>query len=223
MAKIVFIGAANPETIRVARAMEKYDENFCVHGFIDNDKLKHGKKFYGFPIFGGIEVIAEINSPDVFFVNLITGSTSARYEVTLAAVENGAKLINFIHPSVDRTMTKIGVGNYIQEGVIIQANVSIGDNSSIHMGSLIGHESYIGNSVFIAHGVSVSGCCIIDDGCFIGTNATILPRVKIGKWSTIGAGSVITKDVPDYSVVIGNPGRIIKKNIIQYEDGKIYK
>lgn len=220
--KLVFIGAANPETIRIARAIEKSDKDFCIHGFIDNDKLKHGKLFYDFPVFGGIEVISEINAPDVFFVNLITSSTSARYEVTLAAVKNGAKLANFIHPSVDRTMTKIGAGNYIQEGVIIQAEVSVGDNSSIHMGSLIGHESHIGSSVFIAHGVSISGCCSIGDGCFIGTNATILPRIKIGMWSTIGAGSVVTKDVPDYSIVVGNPGKIIKQNFTAHKDGKVY-
>jgi acetyltransferase-like isoleucine patch superfamily enzyme len=75
--------------------------------------------------------------------------------------------------------------------------------------------------VFIAHGVSVSGCCYIGDGTFIGTNSTILPRISIGKWATIGAGTVVTKDVPDYSVVVGNPGRVIKVNEQLFFDGEI--
>ena len=48
------------------------------------------------------------------------------------------------------------------------------------------------------------------EGTHIGAGATIIPNLKIGKWATIGAGAVVIKDVPDYAVVVGNPGRIIK-------------
>jgi acetyltransferase-like isoleucine patch superfamily enzyme len=109
-------------------------------------------------------------------------------------------------------MTRLGTGLYLQEAVQLQAEVEIGDNTSIHMGAVIGHESKIGQSVFIAHAVSVSGCCSVGDGTFVGTNATILPRTKIGCWATIGAGCVVTKDVPDYAVVVGNPGKVIRTN-----------
>ena len=61
----------------------------------------------------------------------------------------------------------------------------------------------------------------IEDGVFIGTGVTITPRVKIGKWSVIGAGSVILKDVPPYTVVVGNPQRIIKSLEKKYENGQI--
>jgi acetyltransferase-like isoleucine patch superfamily enzyme len=52
----------------------------------------------------------------------------------------------------------------------------------------------------------------VGDGVFIGANATILPRLQIGSWSTIGAGAVVTKHVPDGAVVAGNPARIIRYN-----------
>ena len=159
---------------------------------------------------------------DVGFVNLITGNMVDRYETSKEIAASGGHLINFIHSSVELTMSLWGRGNYVQEGVIVQAGVIIGDNSSMHIGTLIGHESIIGNTVFIAHGVSVSGCCEIGDGTFIGTNATILPRIKIGKWVVVGAGSVVTHNVPDYAVVVGNPARIIKHNEVKYSDGRIY-
>jgi len=219
--KVVFVGAANPETIRMIDAIKKVSPDFVAHGFIDNDPGKHGHLFHGIPIFGGSDKVPELAAAGVRFVNLITGSTVTRYEVTLDIVKKGGILTNFIHPSVDLMMTKWGTGNYIQEGVITQAEVDVGDNSSIHIGSLIGHETKIGNSVFIAHAVSISGCCEINDGCFIGTNATILPRIRIGKWSVIGAGAVVTKDVPDYSVVVGNPARIIRSSNVSYKDGKV--
>ena len=219
--RVFFIGAANPETIRMIGAIQRVSPDFEGCGFIDNDETKRGTSFYGLPVLGGIDCVPTLLGDDVRFVNLITGSTVARYEVTLDAVSKGAVLTNFIHPSVDLTMTRWGLGNYIQEGVITQAEVEVGDNSSIHIGTLIGHESKIGNSVFIAHAVSISGCCQIGDGCFIGTNATILPRTKIGKWSIIGAGAVVTKDVPDYSVAVGNPAKIIRSNDVSYPDGKV--
>lgn len=219
--KLALIGAANPETMRMIRALRRVTPDLDVVGFVDNDVTKHGTSFHGIPIVGGMDRIPGLVSHGVQFVNLITGSTSSRYEVTLDAVARGATLANFIHPSINLDMTTWGLGNYVQEGVIVQAGVSVGDNSSIHMGSLIGHESGIGNSVFIAHGVSVSGCCRIGDGCFIGTHATVLPRVAIGKWSVVGAGAVVTRDIPPYSVVVGNPARLLRKNEIEHTDGRV--
>jgi sugar O-acyltransferase (sialic acid O-acetyltransferase NeuD family) len=203
------------------RAIQSKTPNVEFPAFLDNDSNKHGTEFFGIPVIGGCEAISKLAGQDVGFVSLITGSTKARYETGQAIVTAGGTLTNFIHPTVDLTLTRWGVGNYIQEAVITQAEVSVGDNCSIHMGAVIGHESTIGNSVFIAHAVSVSGCCNIGDGTFIGTNATLLPRVTIGKWCTIGAGSVVTKDVPDYAVAVGNPAKIIKSNEPVYPDGRL--
>lgn len=210
--KTYFLGASNPETIRMIRSIERNTPSFEAGGFIDNDESKHGTLFFGYPVIGGINIVKRLAATDANFVNLITRSTKDRYETTQQITSLGGILTNFIHPSVDLTMVKIGFGNYIQEGVIIQAGVNIEDNCSIHMGALIGHETSIACHTFIAHAVSVSGCCEIGQGCFIGTNATILPRIKIGDWVTIGAGAVVTKDIPDYSVAVGNPARAIRKN-----------
>jgi len=210
MMKVYLLGASNPETIRVIRAVQRVAQNIEFAGMLDNDPNKQSMDFYGLTVLGGLDLIPKLKGSDVRFVNLITGSTRVRQKTTSVILESGGVLTNLVHPSVDLTMTQLGVGLYLQESVILQAGVVVGDNTSIHMGAVVGHESIIGDSVFIAHAVSISGCCVIGDGVFIGTNATVLPRVKIGKWAIIGAGSVVTKDVPDYAVVVGNPGRIIK-------------
>jgi acetyltransferase EpsM len=59
---------------------------------------------------------------------------------------------------------------------------------------------------------SLAGNVLVGEGTQIGINATIRQGIKIGKWATIGAGAVIIKDVPDYAVVVGNPGKIIRYN-----------
>jgi len=220
--KIILLGANNPETARVILAVQRVNPNFEMLGFIDNDPSKKDTLFCGYQVFGGFEMMDNFLTQDVYFVNLITGSTKTRYETSLHMAKKGCRFTNLIHPSVDLTMTKIGVGNYIQENVIIQASAQIGDNSSIHIGSLVAHESIIGSSVFIAHAVSISGKVEIGDGTFVGANATIIPRIKIGKWCTIGAGSVVIKDVPDYATVVGNPAKVIKTTKPIYTDGKIF-
>lgn len=208
--KFFLLGAANPETIRMIRAIRSRDPNFIVGGMLDNDISKQGAGFFGIPVVGGLEKVGELASESTRFVNLITGSTRERHETTSRILASGGALGNFIHPSIDLHMVRIGVGHYIQEGVVIQADVSLGDNTSIHTSAIVAHESTVGKSVFIAHAVSISGCCSIGDGTFIGTNASILPRVKIGRWVTVGAGAVVTKDIPDYAVVVGNPARVLR-------------
>ena len=220
---VVLMGAANPEVIRLIHAVGKADPSFHVVGFIDNDPAKAGTSFYGIPILGGSAEIEVLMRHDIRFVNLITGSAEKRYETTRDAVTRGAILTNLIHPSVDLTMTSWGVGNYVQDAVTVQAEVAVGDNSSFSAGSVIGHETRIGNSVFLAPSVSISGCCTIGDGTFIGTNATILPRIAVGKWCIVGAGAVVTKNVPDYSVVAGNPARTIREHAVQFKDGNVFE
>lgn len=88
----------------------------------------------------------------------------------------------------------------------------------------IGNDVLIASNVFMVdynHGMSpvnisygrnpltVSFICI-EDGCWIGNNVIILPGVTIGKKSVIGAGSVVTKDVPPFSLAVGNPAKLIK-------------
>ena len=221
--KVILIGAKNPETIRVITAIKRTVPNFEVIGLLDNDIAKKGMDFYGIPVLGGNEILDKYKDKDIKFINLITGTTKLRYETSKIISDKGLEFDNLIHPSVDLTMTKIGVGNYIQENVVIQADCKIGNNTAINMGCLIGHEGTIGNSVFIAPGVVVAGIVTIGDGTLIGANATVLPRLKIGKWCTIGAGTVVTKDIPDYAVVVGNPGRIIKYNTKEYVSGNIIK
>ena len=217
----ILVGAKNPETGRMIAARQRIEPDFRVRGFLDNDLARHGT-FIGYPVFGGLEAVTEEMIRDCFFVNLITGSTRARFETSRMLADRGCRFGNLIHPSVDLTMTSIGVGNYIQENVLIQAGARIGNNSSVHIAAIVAHEAMVGNSVFIAHAVSISGEVVIEDGAFIGTNATTIPRIRIGKWAIVGAGSVVTRDVPPYATVVGNPAKIIKVEKLNLDSGNLW-
>jgi acetyltransferase EpsM len=63
----------------------------------------------------------------------------------------------------------------------------------------------------------LAGNVFVGEGTHVGIGASIIPGVKIGKWVIIGAGTIILNDVPDYAVIVGNPGKIIRYNFIENE------
>ena len=209
---VYLVGAKNPETRRQVLAQQSADPGFVVAGFIDNDPSKRGTTFLDLPVLGGVDVVSQllVDDPDARFVNLITGSTAARFQVSLQLAELGCVFTNLIHPEVDLTDVSVGTGNYVQNGVVVQAGALIGDNVGLHFRSLIAHETTIGSSSFVGPGATISGEVHVGDGVFIGANATVIPRVRIGRWATVGAGAVITRDVPDHATVVGNPAKVIR-------------
>ncbi|TND50697.1 dTDP-6-deoxy-3,4-keto-hexulose isomerase [Aeromonas veronii] len=107
---------------------------------------------------------------------------------------------------------------------LIENDVVLGDAVTIKSGVYIWDGARIGNNVFIGPCVTFTNDkmprskfypdafskIIIEDYASIGANATLLPGVTIGTYAMVGAGSVVTKDVPAYAVVVGNPAKIIK-------------
>jgi acetyltransferase-like isoleucine patch superfamily enzyme len=120
------------------------------------------------------------------------------------------------------------------------SNISIGENIVIRPGTMIFADPrpsnkgrvFIEDNVMLGSGVHIyvanhcydsrdkdiikQGFCIAKDTCigkgsWIGANSILLPGVTIGKHSVVGAGSVVTKDIPDYCVAVGNPAKVIKK------------
>ena len=91
--------------------------------------------------------------------------------------------------------------------------VFIGEGSACSQNCFISGQSHHYEDVskhFLRQGIQ-TGQVVIGKNVWIGANSVILPGVKIGDNSVIGAGSIITEDVPAYSVVVGNPARIIKR------------
>lgn len=117
-----------------------------------------------------------------------------------------------IHPSsIIDIKVKIEYGSVIFHNAIIQRDTIVGKHCIINTNASVDHDCIINDFVHISPSATLCGNVSVGEGSHIGAGATIIPNINIGKWCVIGAGSVITKDVPDYSLVIGIPGKIIKK------------
>lgn len=144
-----------------------------------------------------------------------------------AVVYAGTKLGNHVFIGDNASIREnciIGDNVMIGRNVTIEPNTIIGDGTKIQTGTHITGDCFIGNDVFIGPEVTTMNDKYMDDPTKktkikgphignkvkIGGNATILPGVIIGAEAVIGAGSVITKDVPPGVTIVGNPGKIIK-------------
>ncbi|PIF60662.1 acetyltransferase [Flavobacterium sp. 11] len=125
-----------------------------------------------------------------------------------------ALYVKAIHPNAIVSYdVDINEGTVIMAGAILNASVNIGKHCIINTGAVVDHDCILNDFVHISPNASLAGGVLVGEGSQIGIGATVIQGVKIGKWVTIGAGAVIIKDVPDYAIVVGNPGKIIKFNL----------
>lgn len=105
---------------------------------------------------------------------------------------------------------QIGVGTVVLANASVNAGAIVGNHCIINTNAVVEHDCIVADFVHISPNASISGNVTIGEGSHLGIGSCVIPGIKIGKWVTIGAGAVIIKDVPDYAVVVGNPGKIIK-------------
>lgn len=117
-------------------------------------------------------------------------------------------------------------GKKYNPSIVISNNVMINRNfTCLSAGNVfIGSNCSFGSNCFITnenHGTNpklnylyqplLTKDVVIDENCWIGEKTIILPGVHIGKNSIVGAGSVVTRDIPEYSIAVGNPAKVIKR------------
>ena len=124
-----------------------------------------------------------------------------------STVEDFSAVNNGVGPVIIGDRTKIGLSNTIIGPVTIGNDIRLAQNITL---SGLNHNYTDVNLPIHVQGVSTAPI-VIEDETWIGANVVVLAGVTIGKHCIVAAGSVVTKDVPSYSVAVGNPARVLKK------------
>ncbi len=172
-----------------------WDENPAIDFFLD------------FKVKGNLAAFDQLKHTEYI---IAIGNNHVRKKIAVQFVATTRIAIHpssYVFPAVE-----IGVGTVCMPNATINIGTVIGEHVIINTNASVDHDCKIANFVHISPQVGLAGGVEVGEGTHIGIGACVIQGVKIGKWATIGAGAVILKDVPDYAVVVGNPGRIIKFN-----------
>lgn len=128
------------------------------------------------------------------------------------------------HNVVIREENVLGDGVQVWSNSVIDYGCAVGNHVKIHTNCYVAQFTVIEDDCFLAPGVSIANdihpdCAfskecmrgpILERGVQVGVGVTLLPYIRIGAYSVIGSGAVVTTDIPPNSVVVGNPGRVVR-------------
>lgn len=136
-------------------------------------------------------------------------------------IGKGTKIWHFSHIMKDSKIGEkcnIGQNVVISPGVTLGNNVKVQNNVSVYTGVICEDDTFLGPSCVFTNVINPRSFIerkeeykqtIVKKGASIGANATIVCGYNIGRYAFVGAGTVVTKNVPDYALVVGNPAKIM--------------
>jgi sugar O-acyltransferase (sialic acid O-acetyltransferase NeuD family) len=155
------------------------------------------------------------NPGDFSFAVCVAGTRGRdRVAIFSQLISQGLSPITAIHSSAwVAASASIGRGCQILAMAAVSEHARLGEACIVNTNATVDHDGLLDDGVHIMPGATVAGEVTIGKFGSIGSNATVLPRMRIGEGAIVGAGAVVTRDVPDYQVVVGCPARVLMKKV----------
>jgi len=209
MKDLIVLGAGGlgQEIVWLAEEINESKPSWNILGYLDDNSTIQGNVIHGYPVLGKID--DSRNYPGAYFF-LGVGDPRLRRKLVDAITRYDPKWATLISPTVrvhrsNKLGTGVGIGRYSD----LTLNCDIDDFAYVNIHVVLGHEVTIGEFSVIDPNVCINGEGIIGRNCLIGANSFVRD-VNVGDGVTVGAGSVVVKDVEPDCVVAGVPARVIR-------------
>lgn len=190
--KIILIGGGGHAKVVIDAV--KCAKKFEIYGIVD-PALRKDDTVLGIPVIGNDSVLPKIFKDGIKYAFIAVGSIGnciIRKKIYDNLKKIGFKLPIIVHPKVAIAKdVELGEGTFVAAGVVINPSTKIGKNVIVNTHSSIDHDCLIGDFVHIAPGVTLSGGVIVKDEAHIGTSASIVQGINIGKRNIVPAGYVV--------------------------------
>lgn len=214
--KVIILGGIGNGSVianAIVDANKRGDREWEFAGYL-NDRIDAGGNIECYPVLGKLGDWVKFAGQGCFFINTIFRIDGQQQRIDLFKSLNIPvdRLATFIHP-----LTYVAPNVHLGPGTVVMPNVSISSATSfakgclIMVGATIGHDNKIGKYCHFAAQCCVGAYMNIGDGVHIGLNATTRENLAIGKNSALGMGSVLTKDIGDNEIWVGNPAKYLRK------------
>jgi sugar O-acyltransferase (sialic acid O-acetyltransferase NeuD family) len=186
----------------------KLEWNFV--GFFD-DNTNTPNTVKGCPYIGGMNVLNSYS--EKLYVVIAIGEPETKQKILSSITNPNVLFATLVHPRAilgNSNYLTIGEGSIITAGVVITTNIKIGKHVILNLNCTVGHDTEISDFCAFMPSVNISGDVFIGEKVYVGTGAQIINQLSIGENTTVGAGSVVTKNIPANCVAVGIPAKIIK-------------
>lgn len=164
-------------------------------------RASHGESFMGIPV-AYPECLPDMGGYDC---HIAIGDNAVRASLMRQVVDAGADIQSIVHPGSNIALTAaIEEGCFVGAGAIVSAMAIVEAGAIINHGAIADHDCSVGYCSHIAPGAVLGGAAQIGRQVLIGANATVLPGRAVGDHAVVGAGSVVTKNIPPSSLWIGS-------------------
>jgi acetyltransferase EpsM len=214
--KVIILGGLGNGSVianAIVDANKRGDTEWEFSGYL-NDRIDIGGSIEGFPVLGKLNDCVKFAENGYFFINTIFRIDGQQERVDLFESFHipDKKLASFIHPlTYIAPNVQLGAGTVVMPNVSISSGTSFGKGCLIMVGATIGHNNKIGKYCHFAAQCCLGAYMNIGDGVHIGLNATTRENTTIGKNATLGMGSVLTKDIGENEIWVGNPAKFLRK------------
>src|SRR5262249_53833371 len=179
--------------------------------FVDDNRDVWGSTVNGVRVGGGLQYALEQGSEHCEMIVAIN-HPSRRLNVVERLRAQGVRFLNAIHPTaILASSASIGVGNTLSAGTIVNTDARLGDHILINTGAIVEHDCVVADGASLSPGVILGGRVAIERRAFLSLRALVQPKLGIGKDAVVAAGSVVTMDVPDQTLVAGVPARMLAR------------
>ncbi len=203
---IVGAGGFGREVWTYATTHPDCGRQWQVAGFLDDNQ----HALAGFPGYSATLQRIEEFHPDPEKDILVNGIGQPKIKRRCIGMleEKGGRFIRLIHPTawIGHNVTW-GKGGVVGPGVVITTDVTIGDHVVLNCYSAIGHDAAVGSYTTLSSFCDVTGGVRIGEGVFTGSRVSLIPRVSVGDYAVVGAGSVVIRNLDGGCSYFGNPAR----------------
>jgi acetyltransferase EpsM len=218
MKKLVILGGRGIGMIAASIANDL--GTYTVLGFLNDFvpiRQKVGK-YGGYKVIGTSQDVKNfLNDESVYFFIGYVGMKNEKevYEKITSLGIPSHRFATLIHSTaiIPKGFCSIGNGVLMAPLSQLSPDTTIEDNCILLPNSFLGHDSTMERFSHITANSVIGGNVRLCKGAHVGTNATIRENITIGNFSLVGSGSVVLNDVPENSIVVGNPARLLKTKV----------